>query len=126
MLVGAISIYRLGIIPTGEELLRPVAFLADATVFVGFWVALAMAFSVCLRQPATAALAGIAAWLFSTFFLALIVDTLANAILNAGGVADVDAYVQLEETRLALARISPNLPCSQSTLAILLPRVRSL
>ncbi|MBI4345808.1 MAG: ABC transporter permease [Elusimicrobia bacterium] len=126
VLVGAIGMYRLGIVPSGEELVRLLAFLVIATLFVGFWVALALALSVYVRQPATAALAGIAAWLFATFFLALIVDTAANAILNAGGIEDVDAFVQLQETRLTLARISPNTLFSESTIALLLPRVRSL
>ncbi|MBI4348378.1 MAG: ABC transporter permease [Elusimicrobia bacterium] len=126
VLVGAIGIYRLGIVPTGEELVRLAVFLVVATLFVGFWVALALALSVFFRQPATAALAGIAAWLFSTFFLGLIVDTAANAILNAGGIADIQSYVQLQDTRLMLARISPNTLFSESTLALLLPRVRSL
>lgn len=126
VLVGAIGIYRLGIIPTGEELARLVAFLVVATLFVGFWVAISMAFSVYLRQPATAALAGIATWLFATFFLGMIVDTAANAILAVGAIADVEAYLRLQDLRLTFARVSPNTLFSESTLALLLPRVRTL
>ncbi|HZP97688.1 MAG TPA: ABC transporter permease [Candidatus Limnocylindria bacterium] len=126
VLVGAIGIYRLGIVPTGEEVARLVAFLAVAALFVGFWVAISMAFSVYMRQPATAALAGIATWLFATFFLGMIVDTLANAVIAAGAIADVDAYVGLQNLRLTLARLSPNTLFAESTLALLLPRVRTL
>lgn len=126
VLVGAVGIYRLGVIPSGEDIFRLLAFLVVAIVFVGFWVALGLALSVYVRQPATAALAGIAIWLFATFFLGMIVDTIANAILAAGAIADVQSYVSLQDIRLMLERISPNTLFSESTLAILLPRVRSL
>lgn len=126
VLVGAVGIYRLGVVPNGEELARLLAFLVVANLFVGFWIALGLALSVYFRQPATAALAGIAIWLFATFFLGMIVDTIANAVLAAGAVADVQGYVQLQDLRMSLARISPNTLFSESTLAILLPRVRSL
>ncbi len=126
VLVGAVGIYRLGVIPTGEEMARLVAFLVVANVFVGFWIALGLALSVYVRQAATAALAGIAIWLFATFFLGMIVDTVANAILAAGGIADIESYLRLQDIRLSLARISPNTLFSESTVAILLPRVRSL
>ncbi len=126
ILVGALGIFRLGVVPTGEEVARLSAFLVVAIVFVGFWVALGLALSVYVRQPATAALAGIAAWLFATFFLGMIVDTLANAVLAAGAIADVDSYLRFQDMRLLFARISPNTLFSESTLAILLPRVRTL
>lgn len=126
VLVGALGIWRLGIVPTGEEVARMLAFLVVATLFVAFWIAISMAFSVYIRQPATAALAGIATWLFATFFLGMIVDTIASAIVNAGAIADIGAYAQLQDVRLTLARISPNTLFAESTLAILLPRVRTL
>ncbi len=126
VLVGAVGIYRLGVIPSGEDLARLLAFYVVAVAFVAFWIALGLALSVFFRQPATAALAAIAVWLFATFFLGMIVDTVANAIVAAGTIADVQSYVQLEDLRLLLERISPNTLFSESTVAILLPQVRSL
>lgn len=126
VMVSALGVLRLGIIPRGEELVRLLVFLIVGVVYVAFWLALATALSVYLRQPATAALAGIAAWIFFTFFVQMIVDTIANAIINVVDIPDVDALIRLENLRLTLSRISPNTLFQEASIAIVLPTLRSL
>lgn len=126
VMIGGLGILRLGVIPTGEELARLIAYVVVSVLYVAFWLALATAFSVFLRQTATAALAGIAAWIFFTFFVTMIADTITGAILSAADILDVEQYIQIQNTRDMLARVSPNTLFQESTLAILLPRVRTL
>src|SRR5581483_9658633 len=67
IIVGALGIWQLALIPSGEELLRVLAFWVVCVLYVGFWLALATTFSVVMRQPATAALPGLPAGLSLTF-----------------------------------------------------------
>jgi ABC-2 type transport system permease protein len=126
VIIGALGIWRLALIPTGEELLRVLVFLIICILYVGFWLALATTFSVLLRQTATAALAGIAAWIFFTFFVGMIADTFANIFAALNTVLDPAAALQAEQLRLMLARISPNTLFQEATLAVLAPKIRTL
>lgn len=126
VLVSALGILRLGIVPGFEDLARLVAFLVVAVLYVGFWLAFATALSVFLRQPATAALAAIAAWIFFTFFVQMIADTITNAVLAAAYIVDVEGYLAVENTRQMLARLSPNTLFQEASVHILEPRVRTL
>ena len=126
VIVSALGIRILGVIPTPEELLRVVAFVVVCVLYVGFWLALATALSVVLRNTATAALAGIAAWIFFTFFVTMIADAVASALLQASTAFDPNALLRLENLRLMLARISPNTLFQEATVAILMPKVRTL
>ncbi len=126
VLISALGIYRLGLIPSGEELIRILTFVIICILFVGFWVALATALSVYLRQTATAALAGIAVWIFFTFFLRMIVDTIINMYLQVADIFDIQQYLQIEAARQMLARISPNTLFLESSSALLTPTLRTL
>lgn len=126
VIVCALGIWRLALIPTPEELWRVAAFLLVCLLYVGFWLALALMLSVVLRQPATAALAGIAAWIFFTFFVNMIADSLANFFGSVNALVDPEAVLQAEQLRLMLARFSPNTLFQEAALPILAPRVRAL
>ncbi len=126
VMLGALGIYYIGVIPSGEEILRVLVFLVVAILFVGFWTALATTFSVFMRNTATAALAGIATWIFLTFFMPMIVDTIANVMAATTEIVNVNQLVALEETRQMLARFSPNTLFQEATIAMLFPKVRTL
>lgn len=126
VVVSALGILRLGIVPNAEELLRLLGFTSICVLYVGFWLALALLLSVLVRQAATAALGAIAAWIFFTFFVGMIADSVAAAVVAIRGVPDVDALLQVEGLRQSLARLSPNTLFQESTIAMLLPRVRTL
>ncbi len=126
VIVSALGIRILGVIPTPEELLRVAAFLVVCVLYVGFWLALATALSVVLRNTATAALAGIAAWIVFTFFVTMIADAIAGGLLQASTAFDPEALLRFERLRLMLARLSPNTLFQEATIAILMPKVRTL
>jgi ABC-2 type transport system permease protein len=126
IIVSALGILMIAVVPTGPELLRLLAFLVVSILFVGFWLALGTTFSVLLRQSTTAALAGIASWIFLTFFVTMIADAIANALVNVIDIFDVTALLRLEALRQTISRISPNTLFQESTVVILMPKVRSL
>ncbi len=125
LLIIGLGILRLGIPPSGEEVARGLWFLLLTIFYGGIWLALAMVFSIVFRQPATAALASIAVWLFFTVFWGIISDLLAQTIhpIRIGLPEEQLAQMQLA---LALTRISPNTLYLEAIIATLNPTIRSL
>jgi ABC-2 type transport system permease protein len=125
LLIMGMGILRLGVPPSGEEVARGFVFLLVTIFYGGIWLALAMVFSIISRQPATAALASIAAWIFFTVFWGIIARLLATSLQPVQVGFPQQALLQAK-LELALTRLSPNALYSESVLAMLNPRVRSL
>lgn len=125
-LVVGFGLIAIGIPPTAEEFLRIVFFLLLSIVYVAFWLNLAIFFSVRFRQPATAALAGIAVWLFLTVFYPMIVSLIIKGLSPAQGMEASYKMYLVEKIRLALMRLLPNQLFSEATTTLLMPSVRSL
>jgi ABC-2 type transport system permease protein len=125
LLIMGLGLLRVGIPPNGEEVARSLWFLVATIFYGGIWLAVALVFSIISRQPATAALASIAVWLFFTIFWGIIANLLAQVLspIQFGFPQEVLAQVQLEQT---LTRLSPNTLYSEITLALLRPTVRAL
>jgi ABC-2 type transport system permease protein len=125
LLIIGMGILGLGVPPSGEEVARGLWFLVVTIAYGGIWLALALVFSTLFRQPATAALASIAVWLFFTIFWSIIAQILAQALrpVQIGLPQEILAQTQLE---LTLSRLSPNALYSEAILAILKPSIRSL
>jgi len=124
LLVAGLGLMFLGVPPSGEEVARAVVFLAATIGYGGVWLGIAMVFSVVFRQPATAALASIATWLFFTLFWGIVASLLANALSpSSGSLQGVLAQAGLEQN---LSRISPNTLWSEVVVGMLHPAVRSL
>ncbi|WP_163971437.1 ABC transporter permease [Oceanobacillus halotolerans] len=125
-LVTALGILLLGIPPTGEEFTRIVCFLLLCIVYIAFWLNLAILFSTVFKNSATAALSGIAVWLFFNVFYSIIVRLFSNSLLNPESITDPTQVVDHQETILNLMRLSPNHLFNESTTILLSPTVRSL
>jgi len=125
LLIMGLGLLGLGVPPSGEEVGRCLWFLVATIFFGGIWLALALVFSVVFRQPATAALASIAVWLFFTVFWGIIASLLAQALrpVEIGLPQEILAQSQLE---LTLSRLSPNTLYGEVALALLHPTVRAL
>jgi len=126
-LVMGLELITIGIPPTAEEFWRIVFFLLLSIFYVAFWLNLSILFSVRFRQPATAALAGIAIWLFLTVFYPLIVSLIMKALAPSQmEMASPLQMLHLDELRITLMRILPNQLFSDATTTLLVPTVRSL
>jgi len=125
LLTIGLGILVLGVPPSGEEVARGLIFLLATVAYGGIWMALALLFSIVFRQPATAALASIAVWLFFTIFWSIIAELLAQSLypIRTGSLEEQIGQIQLEMT---LTRISPNTLYTEVILAMLNPAVRSL
>jgi ABC-2 type transport system permease protein len=125
LLIIGLGILRLGLPPDGEEMARSLWFLVVTIFYGGIWLAVALVFSIVFRQPATAALASIATWLFFTVFWGMLASILAQVLrpVQFGLPQEVLAQARLE---LALAHLSPNTLYAEATLALLRPTVRAL
>jgi ABC-2 type transport system permease protein len=115
----------LGVPPSGEEVARSLWFLLATIFYGGIWLSVAMLFSIIFRQPATAALASIATWLFFTVFWGILAGVLAPILqpVRYGFPEEILAQAQLE---LTLTRFSPNTLYTEVMLALLQPTVRSV
>src|SRR5690242_3932389 len=126
LLVLGLGFLRLGLPPSGEELIRMLGFLVATIAFGGVWLALAMLFSVLFRAPATAALAALGLWLlFALFWTVMVTPLLATLIAGpAEGIFGPNvAYITTEQT---LQRLSPNTLYSDTAVALLNPTTRAL
>jgi ABC-2 type transport system permease protein len=124
LLVG-LGLLLLGLPPSGDEVLRGVAFLGVAIAYGGVWLALAMLTSIVFRSAATAALTCLAIWLLFAFFWQMIAPLVA---LWIAPVDPFDPYSQLHAINVGMdiSRISPNHLFAETTLAILDPSTKAL
>ncbi len=125
LLVTGMGLLVLGVVPNGEEVARGLLFLLTALAYAGIWLALAMAFSVTFRQPATSALASIAVWLFFAIFWDIVVQVVAQTVRPVYGGNPLEALAQAQ-VGLFLSRLSPNTLFAEIVVALLNPEVRAL
>lgn len=124
LLVTGLGILLLGLPPSGEELLRGLAFLLASFAYAGVWLAVSLVFSTLFRSPATSALAALALWLVMTVFWSMLAPLLAGAIVP---VDPFDPMTQIRqiEWQQAIARLSPNVLYGEMTLGLLNPATRA-
>lgn len=127
ILVGVMGVISTGIAPSGEEVLRILVFLTFTVVYIAFWLALSILFSVVCRHSATSALAAIAIWIFFSIFMSMVASIIANAVYPIQ-----DQYQQLYNSlknytlNMNLNRISPYYLYSEAVSTIMNPAVRSV
>lgn len=125
--IGAFGVLATGLIPETEEVLRILVFLCFTTVYVSFWLALSILFSVVCRHAATSALASISVWIFFSIFMSLVASIIANAVYPVN-----DQYQAFYNSlnnytlNMNLNRISPYYLYSEAITTIMNPTVRSV
>lgn len=124
--VGGMGIFMTGVAPTGEEILRLLLYLALSVVYMAFWLALSMLFSLLFRQAATSALGGIALWLFFSIFIPLLAGMVADAVFPANDPSQTASQFYNVVLRQNISRISPSTLYSEASLTLLSPEVRTL
>ena len=116
-----------GLKPSGEEVVRILIFLTFTVIYVAFWLALSIFFSVICRHAATSALASIAVWMFFAVFMSLVASIIANAMYPVN--TDYNAAVNALNNytlNLNLNRISPSYLYSEAVSTIMNPSVRTV
>jgi ABC-2 type transport system permease protein len=125
LLIFGLGLLGLGVPPSTEEVWRSLWLLVATIFYGGIWLALALVCSVVFRQPATAALAAIAVWLFFTVFWGIVGGLVAQWVspVQYGLPQELIAQAQ---TQLALSRLSPNTLYAEIMIGLLNPATRSL
>ena len=125
IIVGGLGLRMIGVPPTANELMRLLIFFGISVVYVGFWLALSMLFSILSRQAATSALSSLAAWLFMAIFVTILAGFLAGIFYPANdnsATQQVLDHVQLQQN---ISRASPAALYAEATSAILDPELRT-
>lgn len=126
LLVSGLGILLTGVPPSGEEVARVVLYLLVSVVYVAFWLALAILFSVVFRPTATSALAGIAAWLFFAIFARLLAGMVADSFFPATEDSPVEQILRHYRWEQGLSRLSPTVLYDEATVTLLNPGLRTL
>jgi ABC-2 type transport system permease protein len=122
LLVIGLGITLLGFPPNAEELWRMIIFTAVGVFYVGFWLALAMLFSLLFQKTVTAALASIAVWLFLSLFVAVISGAIANMVVPDA--TTPEAVARKSDVENIVGRISPSTLFNESVGILLNPAAR--
>ncbi|MBM3132835.1 MAG: ABC transporter permease [Chloroflexi bacterium] len=107
VLVSALGLIQTGITPSSAEVARLVCFYLISVVYIGFWLALGMLFSVLFRSTIFSALVPLALWLFFAVFMVMIAGAVADwkePINSDSQASDLVHNINLERQ---VKRISP-------------------
>ncbi|HEY78440.1 MAG TPA: ABC transporter permease [Dehalococcoidia bacterium] len=84
LLISGFGLRLIGVPPSSEEIIRLFLYLVLAIIYGGFWVGLAMLFSVLFRSTATSILFSLFVWIifsFGVFIVALAVPAQTSSLL---------------------------------------------
>jgi len=112
LLISGLGMVVIGVTPTAEELARLAIYMLISIVYVGFWMGLAILFSILFRSIGTSALAAVALWIFMSFFVAFISYLMTDVLKN-------------ERVAGAINHISPVSLYSDATSTIMHPSWRN-
>ncbi len=124
-IIGAVGLFVIGIPPTAEELGRILVFLLFTAVYICFWLALSILFSVVCRHAATSAMLGIACWIFFALFMSMVVTILMNMLYPTDQITTMGGVVDYYEFQTNLNLLSPNYLYSEAVSTITNPSIRS-
>ena len=119
IVVVGVTMFRMGIAPQGEEIVRLAGLGMVAAAYLAFWLALAITASVLLRNTVTSALASIGAWFGLGFLVTLLGGVVAQRIVpDAATAADAVRRVTIESW---VNRLSPSGLFSEAAAILLDP-----
>ncbi len=124
LLVLGLGVTLVGFPPNAEELWRMLVFTILGIFYVGFWLALALLFSLLFQRTVTAALGSLALWLFLTIFAPLIAQ-IAAAFIIADPLTP-EAMVRQVDIANMISRISPSTLYGETVQVMLNPLARGL
>jgi ABC-2 type transport system permease protein len=119
-IIAGYGIFRLGIVPAPEEILRLVAWIVVTFVYVGLWLAFGLLLSVLFRRAATSALIGFGVWFLFTTFGPFILNAIANAISPLTGSTTTQLIGQAQAQQF-ITRLLPGELYSEVTAVLLNP-----
>lgn len=129
VVVGVISgfgIVRLGIVPSPDEVIRLLAWVALTILWVSLWLAFGLLLSVVIRRAATAALVGFGVWLLVAIFGQLIISLVAGVLAPVASAATAEEFVSLSALSATIARLLPLTLYQEASAVLLNPTVTTV
>ena len=126
LLVAGMGLRMIGVPPSSEEVIRLIAFLAISIVYGGFWLGLAILFSLLFQRVATSALASIAVWVFFIFFMFMIAGVIANILAPVDQSSTSQEMLRNTAVQLTAMRASPIMLFNEAMTVLLAPEARTL
>ena len=125
LVISAIGLITVGIPPTADEAGRIIAMLFFTSVYICFWLALSIFFSVICRHAATSAMIVIALWIFFALFMSLVVNIVMGALYPTEDVTTWGQLLDYYDLQYGLNRLSPYYLYSEAISTIMDPTVRT-
>jgi len=119
-IIAGYGIFRLGIVPASEEILRLGAWLLVTFVYVGLWLAFGLLLSVLFRRAATSALIGFGVWFLFTTFGPLILKLIGSALSPLTGSTTTELIGQAQAQQF-ISRLLPGELYAEVTAVLLNP-----
>ena len=121
LLIAGFGMLRLGIVPTGSEVLRLIVWFVVTVAYVGVWLAFGMLLSVVVQRAATAALVGFGAWLLIAMFGRFVLNLLLGALAPVTSSAPADQALGLYQLHSFVLRLLPTTLYSEASSVLLNP-----
>jgi ABC-2 type transport system permease protein len=126
LIISGAGLRMIGVPPTDEEIIRLMFFLAITTIYGGFWLGLAILFSIFFRRVATSILASIAIWIILFFFMPIIAGLVANIVAPVEQGAGSQAVLSNLEVQSTVLQFSPVRLYQEAVSVLLVPGARTL
>lgn len=124
LVITGLGLMLVGVVPGIEEVWRILAYLMISVVYIAFWLAVAILFSILFRSTASSALASLAVWIFFSFFVTIGASILANALAGDAEFSPQSAVRKVELVRYAVLA-SPMELYSDATATVIDPLRKS-
>jgi len=121
IIISGIGLFAIGVPPSADEILRLIFFIFICVIYGGFWMGLAILFSVIMEKTAASILTAIAIWIFFMFFLPIIANAIANSMAPLPENASIAAQIRNFNIDHAISRISPSTLFTEAIVVLLLP-----
>ncbi len=123
LVVSGLGLKLIGVVPGMEEIWRIALYLIISIIYISFWLAVSILFSILFRGVATSALATLAVWIFFSFFIPIGATVAANAIvpLDAQGRDNPEPILKRIKIQNTVSLISPMQLYNDSTAIVIDP-----
>lgn len=125
-IIAGFGIFRLGIVPGADEVIRLLTWVALTVLWVSLWLAFGLLLSVVIRRAATAALVGFGVWLLIAIFGQLIVSLIANVVAPVASAGSLQDALSLTALSTTIERLLPLTLYQEASGVLLNPTVTTV
>ena len=124
LVVSGLGLTMIGVVPGFEEICRLMIYVIISIFYLAFWLGIAILFSIIFRTVSTSALASLAFWIFSSFFIYLGANAVAGALVP-DAIDDSAMMILKAKIEKSIALTSPLQLYTDATATIIDPMRRT-